>query len=167
MTEQVSRRLSGSLCKSDSLISNQWLPLRYHDRCCSLCCSTTACCHCRELLQTPSDVRRWQICQTPSFSLLCPQHRDALAGTTACPYKCRQYVTLLTLYCNLTVRVFAFSQTHIVSVPFRFRSVFFPVLPRSFFPFRFFCMTSRFARGISERFFWSRGWSTAATNSSG
>ena len=62
------RRLSGSLCKSDSLISNKWLPLRYHGRCSWLCCSTTACCYCREL---PSDVRRWQICQTPSFLLLC------------------------------------------------------------------------------------------------
>ena len=59
--------------------SKKWLPLWYHGRCCWLCCSTTACCHCREL---PSDVRRWQICQTPSFSLLCPQHRDVLAGTT-------------------------------------------------------------------------------------
>ena len=73
----LSRRLSCSLCKSDSLISNKWLPLRYHGRCCWLCCSTTTCCHYWEL---PSDVRRWQICQTPSFSLLCPQHRDALAG---------------------------------------------------------------------------------------
>ena len=45
----------------------------------------TACCHCREL---PSDVRRWQICQTPSFSLLCPQHRDVLAGTTGRPDLC-------------------------------------------------------------------------------
>ena len=57
----LSRRLSGSLCKNDSLISNKWLPLQCHGWYCWLCCSTTACCHChcRELLQTPSDIRRW------------------------------------------------------------------------------------------------------------
>ena len=46
------------------------------------------------------------------------------------------------------------SQFHFVSVPSFFFSV------------PFFRVTSRLARGIGERFFWSGGWSTSATNGS-
>ena len=81
-----------SVVASQQFNTHQWvqhrglhhmrLPNIVSDWRCWLCCSTTACCHYRELLQTPDDVWRWSIHQTSSLSLLCPQHRDALAGST-------------------------------------------------------------------------------------